>query len=340
MKLIPFLTALLLLTTGSAALAQAAQAPENVAVKNNESIAFMGDSITAQGANLPGGYVRLVISGLKANGITVTPFPVGIGGQHSTEMLERLERDVLSKKPTWMTLSCGVNDVWHGEKGVPLEVYKTNITALVDQAQAAGVKVMILTATMIGETPDNPNNVKLAGYNDFLRQLAQAKKCPLADLNADMQAAIKPGNCLPLRNIPVGSTIHCIEMLPGKGAQLARSAGTSAQLMSKEGKYAQVKLPSSEVRMILMDCKATIGRVGNVDHDDVSIGKAGRSRWLGIRPHVRGVAMNPVDHPHGGGEGRTSGGRHPVTPWGIPTKGYKTRTNKTSTRFIVKKRSK
>ena len=193
MKLIPFLTALLLLTTGGAALAQAAQAPENVAVKNNESIAFMGDSITAQGANLPGGYVRLVISGLKANGITVTPFPVGIGGQHSTEMLERLERDVLSKKPTWMTLSCGVNDVWHGEKGVPLEAYKTNIAALVDQAQAAGVKVMILTATMIGETPDNPNNVKLAGYNDFLRQLAQAKKCPLADLNADMQASIKPG---------------------------------------------------------------------------------------------------------------------------------------------------
>jgi len=154
------------------------------------------------------------------------------------------------------------------------------------------------------------------------------------------QADIKPGNAMPIRCIPLGTIIHNIELKIGKGAQLARSAGTSAQLMSKEGKYAQVKLPSSEVRMILMDCKATIGRVGNVDHDDVSIGKAGRSRWLGIRPHVRGVAMNPVDHPHGGGEGRTSGGRHPVTPWGIPTKGYKTRTNKTSTRFIVKKRSK
>jgi large subunit ribosomal protein L2 len=154
------------------------------------------------------------------------------------------------------------------------------------------------------------------------------------------QADIKPGNAMPIRCIPLGTTIHNIELKIGKGAQLARSAGTSAQLMSKEGKYAQVKLPSSEVRMILMDCKATIGRVGNVDHDDVSIGKAGRSRWLGIRPHVRGVAMNPVDHPHGGGEGRTSGGRHPVTPWGIPTKGYKTRTNKTSSRFIVKKRSK
>jgi large subunit ribosomal protein L2 len=153
-------------------------------------------------------------------------------------------------------------------------------------------------------------------------------------------ADIKPGNTLPIRCIPLGTVIHNIELKIGKGAQLARSAGTSAQLMSKEGKYAQVKLPSSEVRMILMDCKATIGRVGNVDHDDVSIGKAGRSRWLGIRPHVRGVAMNPVDHPHGGGEGRTSGGRHPVTPWGIPTKGYKTRSNKTSSRFIVKKRSK
>jgi len=201
MKLITFLSALSL-ATGGPALAQAAtaappaaaaQAPENVAVKNNESISFMGDSITAQGASMPGGYVRLVISGLKANGITATPFPVGIGGQHSTEMLERLERDVLSKNPTWMTLSCGVNDVWHGEKGVPLESYKAKITALVDQAQAAGVKVMILTATMIGETPDNPNNVKLAAYNDFLRELAQTKKCPLADVNADMQAAIKPG---------------------------------------------------------------------------------------------------------------------------------------------------
>ncbi|MBU5615494.1 50S ribosomal protein L2 [Geomonas azotofigens] len=154
------------------------------------------------------------------------------------------------------------------------------------------------------------------------------------------QADIKPGNALPIRCIPLGTIIHNIELKIGKGAQLARSAGTFAQLMSKEGKYAQVKLPSSEVRMILMDCKATIGQVGNVDHENVSIGKAGRSRWLGVRPHVRGVAMNPVDHPHGGGEGRTSGGRHPVTPWGIPTKGYKTRTNKRSTAFIVKKRSK
>jgi large subunit ribosomal protein L2 len=153
-------------------------------------------------------------------------------------------------------------------------------------------------------------------------------------------ADIKPGNALPLKAIPLGTIIHNIELKIGKGAQLARSAGTFAQLMAKDGKYAQVKLPSGEVRMVLQECMATIGQVGNVDHEKVNIGKAGRSRWLGKRPKVRGVAMNPVDHPHGGGEGRTSGGRHPVTPWGIPTKGYKTRKNKVSTRFIVKPRSK
>ncbi|NVN97748.1 MAG: 50S ribosomal protein L2 [Geobacteraceae bacterium] len=153
-------------------------------------------------------------------------------------------------------------------------------------------------------------------------------------------ADIKAGNTLPLKLIPLGTIIHNVEMKIGKGAQLVRSAGTFAQLMAKDGKYVQVKLPSGEVRMILQDCLATIGQVGNLDHEKVSIGKAGRSRWLGRRPKVRGVAMNPVDHPHGGGEGRTSGGRHPVTPWGIPTKGYKTRKNKISTRFIVKPRTK
>jgi len=157
---------------------------------------------------------------------------------------------------------------------------------------------------------------------------------------ASAEADIKPGNALPLKAIPLGTIIHNIELKLGKGGQLARSAGTFAQLMAKEGKYAQVKLPSGEVRMVLQDCQATIGQVGNLDHENVCIGKAGRSRWLGKRPKVRGVAMNPVDHPHGGGEGRTSGGRHPVTPWGIPTKGYKTRTNKVSTRFIIKARSK
>jgi len=157
---------------------------------------------------------------------------------------------------------------------------------------------------------------------------------------ASVDADIKPGNALPLKAIPMGTIVHNIELKQGKGGQLTRSAGTFAQLMNKEGKYAQVKLPSGEVRMVLQDCYATIGQVGNIDHENVSIGKAGRSRWLGKRPKVRGVAMNPVDHPHGGGEGRTSGGRHPVTPWGVPTKGYKTRTNKTSSRFIVKPRSK
>ena len=157
---------------------------------------------------------------------------------------------------------------------------------------------------------------------------------------ASIDADIKPGNALPLKAIPMGTIIHNIELKQGKGGQLTRSAGTFAQLMNKEGKYAQVKLPSGEVRMVLQECYATIGQVGNIDHENVSIGKAGRSRWLGKRPKVRGVAMNPVDHPHGGGEGRTSGGRHPVTPWGVPTKGYKTRTNKTSSRFIVKPRTK
>lgn len=159
-----------------------------------------------------------------------------------------------------------------------------------------------------------------------------------AMVNAGSDVDIRPGNALPIRNIPLGTTIHNIEMRPGKGAQLVRSAGSGAQLVAKEEKYAQVKLPSGEVRMVLMDCIATVGQVGNLDHENISIGKAGRSRWRGIRPSVRGVAMNPVDHPHGGGEGKTSGGRHPVSPWGQPTKGYKTRRNKTTSKFIVRKK--
>ncbi len=151
-------------------------------------------------------------------------------------------------------------------------------------------------------------------------------------------ADILVGNALPLRNIPPGTTVHNIELRPGKGAQMARSAGAAAQLVSKEGDYAVLKLPSGEVRKVLADCLATIGQVGNLDHESVSIGKAGRKRWLGKRPHNRGVSMNPVDHPHGGGEGKTSGGRHPVTPWGQPTRGYKTRRNKQSGRFILARR--
>jgi len=153
------------------------------------------------------------------------------------------------------------------------------------------------------------------------------------------EADIKPGNTLPLKNIPLGTHIHNIELHKGKGGQIVRSAGTFAQLMAKEDRYALIKLPSGEVRMILLTCSATIGQVGNVIHENISIGKAGRSRWLGKRPSVRGVAMNPVDHPMGGGEGKSSGGRHPCSPWGKPTKGYKTRKNKSTNRFIVKRRS-
>jgi large subunit ribosomal protein L2 len=151
---------------------------------------------------------------------------------------------------------------------------------------------------------------------------------------------ILPGNCLPLKNIPLGTTIHNVELRPGKGGQIARSAGSWVQLVAREGEYASVKMPSGEIRKINVECVATIGQVGNIDHENVSYGKAGRSRWLGKRPHVRGVAMNPVDHPLGGGEGKTSGGRHPVTPWGQPTKGYKTRRRKTTDRFIVQRRKK
>lgn len=152
------------------------------------------------------------------------------------------------------------------------------------------------------------------------------------------EADIKPGNALPLANIPLGTHIHNIELKLGKGGQIVRSAGGYAQLMAKEDPYALVKLPSGEVRMVLMKCKATIGQVGNVIHENISIGKAGRKRWLGRRPKVRGVAMNPVDHPMGGGEGRSSGGRHPCSPWGMPTKGYRTRKNKSTDRYIVKRR--
>jgi large subunit ribosomal protein L2 len=151
---------------------------------------------------------------------------------------------------------------------------------------------------------------------------------------------ILPGNALPLKNIPLGTLLHNVELKPGKGGQIARSAGSSVQLVAKEAGYASVKMPSGEIRKIDMECFATIGTVGNIDHENVSIGKAGRSRWKGIRPHVRGVAMNPVDHPLGGGEGKTSGGRHPVTPWGMPTKGYKTRNSKTTDRYIVQRRQK
>jgi large subunit ribosomal protein L2 len=153
-------------------------------------------------------------------------------------------------------------------------------------------------------------------------------------------ADILIGNALPLKNIPAGTVVHNIELKPGKGGQMARSAGSQAQLVSREGGLALLKLPSGEVRRVLVDCMATVGQVGNVEHENVSLGKAGRTRWMGKRPHNRGVSMNPVDHPHGGGEGKTSGGRHPVTPWGQPTRGFKTRNNKRTDKWIVNRKSK
>ncbi len=152
------------------------------------------------------------------------------------------------------------------------------------------------------------------------------------------EADIIAGNALPLRNIPLGTEVHNVELRPGKGGQMVRSAGARAQLISKEGEWAQLRLPSGEIRKVKVECMATVGQIGNIEHENVSLGKAGRSRWLGVRPTVRGVAMNPVDHPHGGGEGKTSGGRNPVTPWGQPTRGYKTRNNKRTDKFIVKRR--
>jgi large subunit ribosomal protein L2 len=159
-------------------------------------------------------------------------------------------------------------------------------------------------------------------------------------LSSDLQVDILPGNAMPLRFIPLGTIIHNIELRKNKGGQVAKAAGSGAQILAKEGDYAQVRLPSSEIRKIHIDCRATIGQVSNLDHQNISIGKAGRTRWLGRRPHVRGTAMNPIDHPHGGGEGRSKGGRHPVSPEGIPTKGYKTRRNKRTQGFIVRRRSK
>lgn len=188
--------------------------------------------------------------------------------------------------------------------------------------------------------PNRSANIALLYYKDG------AKRYILAPLGLKVGdtiisgtgAEIRKGNAVVLKDIPLGTQIHNIELNPGHGGQIVRSAGGYAQLMAKEGKYAQVKLPSGEVRMVFLNCKATIGQIGNLKHENISIGKAGRNRWKGRRPRVRGVAMNPVDHPHGGGEGKSSGGRHPVTPWGVPTKGYKTRTKKASDKLIVKRR--
>ncbi|MCK2185488.1 50S ribosomal protein L2 [Halomonas getboli] len=188
--------------------------------------------------------------------------------------------------------------------------------------------------------PNRSAHIALLKYLDGERRYIIAPRGVQAGdrLESGVNAAIKKGNALPLRNIPLGSTVHCIELKPGKGAQLARSAGTSAQLVAREGNYATLRLRSGEMRKVLAECRATLGEVSNSEHSLRQLGKAGAKRWRGVRPTVRGVAMNPVDHPHGGGEGRTSGGRHPVSPWGMPTKGHKTRKNKRTDKLIVRRR--
>ena len=190
--------------------------------------------------------------------------------------------------------------------------------------------------------PNRSSHIALVLYKDGERRYIVApRKLSVGDsiISGD-KTPLSIGNAMSLLNIPIGTFVHCIEMKPGKGAQLARSAGASAQLLAKEGNYATLRLRSGEVRKILTSCRATIGEVGHTEHNLRKLGKAGAKRWRGIRPSVRGVAMNPIDHPHGGGEGKTSGGRDPVSPWGLPTKGYKTRTNKTTDKFIVRRRTK
>ncbi|HIJ55325.1 MAG TPA: 50S ribosomal protein L2 [Deltaproteobacteria bacterium] len=196
------------------------------------------------------------------------------------------------------------------------------------------------TVAFIEYDPNRSARIALLHYADGEKRyiLAPLKLEVGSSVMSGPKADIRPGNTLPLRNIPLGTEIHNIELRMGRGGQIVRSAGTHAQLMAKEGRYALVKLPSGEIRMVLIDCNATVGQLGNVDHGNISLGKAGRKRWLGRRPKVRGVAMNPVDHPMGGGEGKSSGGRHPCTPWGKPTKGYRTRKNKKTDRYIVTKR--
>jgi len=224
--------------------------------------------------------------------------------------------------------------MWHRGGG-----HKRKLRAIDFKRDKSGVPATVIS---IEYDPNRSARIALLSYADgekrYILQPVGLKVGQKLVSGAD--ADILVGNALPLRNIPPGTTVHNIELKPGKGAQMVRSAGGSAQLVAKEDEWALIKLPSGETRKISVDCMATIGQVGNVDHENVSIGKAGRKRWRGIRPTNRGVAMNPVDHPHGGGEGKTSGGRHPVTPWGQPTRGYKTRNNKRTDKFIVQRRTK
>ncbi|WP_028862262.1 50S ribosomal protein L2 [Psychromonas aquimarina] len=190
--------------------------------------------------------------------------------------------------------------------------------------------------------PNRSANIALVLYADGERRYILAPKGLVAgdQIQSGEDASIKVGNCLPMRNIPVGTTVHAVEMKPAKGAQIARSAGAYSQIVARDGAYVTLRLRSGEMRKIPAECRATIGEVGNAEHMLRQLGKAGATRWRGVRPTVRGVVMNPVDHPHGGGEGKTSGGRHPVSPWGMPTKGYKTRKNKRTDQYIVRRRNK
>jgi large subunit ribosomal protein L2 len=224
--------------------------------------------------------------------------------------------------------------IWHRGGG-----HKRKLRVIDFKRDKAGVPATVVS---IEYDPNRSARIALVAYNDGeKRYILQPVGLQVGQkIVSGPESDILVGNALPLRNIPAGTTVHNIELKPGKGAQMVRSAGGAAQLVAKEGDYALVKLPSGETRKVLIDCMATIGQIGNVDHENVAIGKAGRNIWLGKRPVNRGVAMNPVDHPHGGGEGKTSGGRHPVTPWGQPTRGYKTRNNKRTNKFIVSKKQK
>jgi len=231
---------------------------------------------------------------------------------------------------------------------------RNNHGRITTRHQGGGNKKLYRVIDFKRDKEDIPGKVKTLEYDPYrsariaLVAYVDGEKryiiAPLGLKVGDMvqsgkNADIKIGNAMQLKDIPVGTVVHNVELRPGKGGQLARSAGTYAQLLSKEGEYCHLRLPSGEIRLVKSECKATIGQVSNPDHENEVIGKAGKARWLGIRPTVRGTAMNPVDHPHGGGEGRTKGGRHPVTPWGMPTKGYKTRKkNKPSNKYIVSKR--
>ncbi len=239
-----------------------------------------------------------------------------------------------SKKRTGGRRNSGDITSWHRGGG-----HKRQIRIVDFKRDKAGIPAIVAS---VEYDPNRSARIALLTYADGEKRyiLAPVGVQVGQKVVSGADADILVGNALPLRNIPPGTTIHNIELRPGKGAQMVRSAGGAAQLVAKEGDYALVKLPSGETRKVLIDCMATIGQVGNLDHENVAIGKAGRKRWLGRRSVNRGVAMNPVDHPHGGGEGKTSGGRHPVTPWGQPTRGYKTRNNKRTDAFIVSRRQK